>query len=263
MAGIKCVYFKCGLSKRSDPTIKMYRFPMNDFTRCQKWIIYSGNAALANLSQKSLTNKLICRNISVKILVNLKDCLPAVPFRYKNDEGSESESHRENLDEQIIQLNVSSHSQTYSNSDSIAPIHSKNIDMTDSSISNHEDEDWLKEVQNLPSCSMGIGGRKQSLQEENERLRKELTNARKKVNNLNTQLRATKKKRIMNTQLSANVLYGQGTLTNFTKSLVNMQLRHKMKSPWLLSEKKTALSLFYKVPKTYKYLRQKGLFCQQ
>ncbi|XP_057662033.1 uncharacterized protein LOC130897278 isoform X2 [Diorhabda carinulata] len=154
-----------------------------------------GNAVLANLSQKSLRNKLICsKHFSENISQYKRLPTTTVPFRYKNDEGSESESHRENLDEQIIQLNVSSHSQTYSNSDFIAPIHSRNIDMTDSSLSNHEDEEWLKELQNLPSCSMGIGGRKQSLQEENERLRKELTNARKKVNNLNTQLRATKKK---------------------------------------------------------------------
>ncbi|XP_057667188.1 uncharacterized protein LOC130900513 [Diorhabda carinulata] len=161
----------------------MYRFPVNDPTRCQKWIIHSGNAVLANLSPKALRNKLICsKHFSENISQYKRLSTTAVPFRYKN-EGSESESDRENLDEQIIQLNVSSHPQTYSNSDFIAPmIHSRNIYMTDSSNSNHEDEEWLKELQNLPSCSMGIGGRKQSLQEENERFRKELTNARKKVN---------------------------------------------------------------------------------
>ncbi|XP_056646501.1 uncharacterized protein LOC130451485 isoform X2 [Diorhabda sublineata] len=154
--------------------------------------IIIGNAVLANLSQKSLSNKLICsKHFSKNISQSETLTTIAVPFRYKNDEGSESESDRENLDEQIIQLNVSSHPQTYSNSDFITPIHSKNIDMIDSSISNHEDEE-LKELQNLSSCSLGIGGRKQSLQE-NERLRKKLTNARKKVNNLNTQLRAKKK----------------------------------------------------------------------
>ncbi|XP_056642306.1 uncharacterized protein LOC130448803 [Diorhabda sublineata] len=161
-----------------------------------------GNAVLANLSQKSLRKKLICsKHFSENISQSKSLPTTAVPFRYKNDEGSESESYRENLDEQIIQLNVSSHPQIYSNSDFIAPTHSRNIDMTDSSISNHEDEEWLKKLQNLPTCSMRIRGRKQSLQEENELLRKELTNARKKVNNLNTQLRATKKKDYENATL--------------------------------------------------------------
>ncbi|XP_057666968.1 uncharacterized protein LOC130900406 [Diorhabda carinulata] len=155
----------------------MFRFPVNYSTRCQKWIIHSGNAVLANLSQKLLRNKLICsKHFSENISKSRRLPTTAVPFRYKNDERSESESDRENLDEQIIHLNVSSHSQTYSNSDFMAPIHSRNIDMTDNSISNHEDKEWLKELQKLPSCSVGI------------ELRKELTNARKKVNNQNTQL---------------------------------------------------------------------------
>ncbi|XP_056647144.1 uncharacterized protein LOC130451850 [Diorhabda sublineata] len=95
MAGNKCVYFKCGLSKRSDPTIKMYRFPVYDPTRCQKWIIHSGNAVLANLSQKSLRNKLICSKHFSENISQSKRLPTIVPFRYKN-EGSESESDREN-----------------------------------------------------------------------------------------------------------------------------------------------------------------------
>lgn len=46
MAGNKCVYYNCGLSKRSDPSIKMYQFPVRDAARCKTWIINSGELSI-------------------------------------------------------------------------------------------------------------------------------------------------------------------------------------------------------------------------
>lgn len=47
-------------------------------------------------------------------------------------------------------------------------------------------------------------------------------------------------------------------LSAFNKTFVNMQLYHKTKRVCLPEEKKIALSLYYKSPTTYKFLRSKG-----
>lgn len=47
-------------------------------------------------------------------------------------------------------------------------------------------------------------------------------------------------------------------LSAFNRTFVNMQLYHKAKRVWLPEEKKVALSLYYKSPTTYKFLRSKG-----
>ncbi|CAI6354617.1 unnamed protein product [Macrosiphum euphorbiae] len=44
-----------------------------------------------------------------------------------------------------------------------------------------------------------------------------------------------------------------------SRSLVSMQLLHKNRKPWSANEKKVALSLYYKSPSTYKYMRRTGI----
>lgn len=38
-----------------------------------------------------------------------------------------------------------------------------------------------------------------------------------------------------------------------------MQIMHKKRKPWKNTEKKIALSMYYKSPSTYKYLRRNGI----
>lgn len=38
-----------------------------------------------------------------------------------------------------------------------------------------------------------------------------------------------------------------------------MQIMHKKRKPWKSTEKKVALSLYYKSPSAYKYLRKNGI----
>lgn len=44
-----------------------------------------------------------------------------------------------------------------------------------------------------------------------------------------------------------------------SKALISMQLIHKKRKPWSINEKKVALSLYYKSPSTYKYMRKNGI----
>lgn len=41
-----------------------------------------------------------------------------------------------------------------------------------------------------------------------------------------------------------------------SKSLVSMQINHKKRKPWTINEKKLALSIYYKSPSTYEYMRK-------
>lgn len=42
-----------------------------------------------------------------------------------------------------------------------------------------------------------------------------------------------------------------------SRALISMQLVHKKRKPWSIYEKKVSLSLYYKSPSTYKYMRKK------
>ncbi|KAG5890437.1 hypothetical protein JTB14_025843 [Gonioctena quinquepunctata] len=66
----------------------MFRFPVRDAVRCQKWIENSGNNALADLSPNSLRNKVVCSRHFHK-LSQLPKKLPlnAVPLHYDVEEG--------------------------------------------------------------------------------------------------------------------------------------------------------------------------------
>lgn len=44
-----------------------------------------------------------------------------------------------------------------------------------------------------------------------------------------------------------------------SRALISMQLVHKERKSWSIDEKKVSLSLYYKSPSTYKYMRKNGI----
>lgn len=44
-----------------------------------------------------------------------------------------------------------------------------------------------------------------------------------------------------------------------SKALITMQMLHKKRKSWSKPEKRLSLSLFYKSPSTYKYIRKSGI----
>lgn len=218
---------------------------------------------MADLSPNSLKRKLICSKHFNEIFTqSTKLPLNAEPFRYISDESSGSESDTENSDNPIAHMNVVPVTKTYpgpSKKNSSGRNYHMEIDLisSDGSLHEQEDENWLRDLYNLPTKSIGSEKKNRLLEEENKRLRLELENSRKKLNNTKVQLRNAKKK-IMNAEHHTKT-FGEASITGFAKSLINMQVRHRAKSPWQASEKRDALSLFYRGPKTYRYLRQKGI----
>ncbi|XP_045477880.1 uncharacterized protein LOC123683025 [Harmonia axyridis] len=235
----------------------------NLFGKLAAFVNQSGNAVLADLSPNSLKRKLICSKHFNEIFTqSTKLPLNAEPFRYISDESSGSESDTENSDNPIAHMNVVPVTKTYpgpSKKNSSGRNYHMEIDLisSDGSLHEQEDENWLRDLYNLPTKSIGSEKKNRLLEEENKRLRLELENSRKKLNNTKVQLRNAKKK-IMNAEHHTKT-FGEASITGFAKSLINMQVRHRAKSPWQASEKRDALSLFYRGPKTYRYLRQKGI----
>lgn len=70
---------------------------------------------------------------------------------------------------------------------------------------------------------------------------------------------STIKKEMKRQKLITPSLRDVNTLPTFPKALVRMQLSHKKRSRWLTDEKVTALSIFYKSPSTYRFMRAKGM----
>lgn len=63
--------------------------------------------------------------------------------------------------------------------------------------------------------------------------------------------------------MSKNVVRNFFNKTKFrsknSKALTMMQVLHKKRKPWSPQEKKIALSLYYKSPSTYNYMRKSGI----
>lgn len=174
----------------------------------------------------------------------------AVPFHYTcEDSSDDTGSIKENIPERELTNTGPSDRGSFSEM--------KIIESFDSDV--EKDSKFLRELENLPLSSLGTRRKNYLLEDENRKLKIELKNAKKKINSLKVQINATKKK-VKKALLSAQVMFHreiQGT--EFSKTLVKMQLKKKTRSPWTKAEKRTSLSLFYKGPKTYKYLRRKGV----
>jgi len=72
-----------------------------------------------------------------------------------------------------------------------------------------------------------------------------------------------KNKKFENSKNSKNCIQNIFNTTKFTskssKTLTGMQLLHKKHQPWSQAEKQLALTLYYKSPSSYKYMRKNGI----
>lgn len=204
---------------------------------------------LADLSPKSLRNKFICSRHFKPEYLNSKKLPPtAIPEKYTDLENIE-------LEPEPV-LNIQHQRATYSDRPSTSSYRSPPHDIFQETHSSDSDSSWVGRLTQLPSSPRLK--RKRSEAEEIEYLRTLLKRSRQKVNSLRTQVLQTKKK-LMKSQIQAHGrLEDLRNLTDFPKTFVHMQIRHKRKSSWLPHEKKIALALFYKGPSYYRYLRRKG-----
>lgn len=124
---------------------------------------------------------------------------------------------------------------------------------------------WISELINLPStedkslksnintqCSNILIDKNCKLEKKIQTLRRELKRKRAVIRSL--------KKNINNKPTNIINFFKETKFPSAcSKALISMQLLHKKRKPWLKSEKKIALSLYYKSPSTYKYMRRNGI----
>lgn len=203
-----------------------------------------GNGTLADLSPKSLRRRYLCsKHFSAEQIKPKKLPTDAIPDKYSSDTSS-GES------EVVGSFEPAAVSTTYG-------IARKKLFQKKQSESESSDETYLKELQNLP-MTQNKEKKHGSLKKENQILKRKLEIVRKKNNNLQTQLNNARKK-ILKLNLSTKMLFNDTCITKFSKCLMNMQVQHQLRRPWTATEKQTALSIYYKSPSAYNYLRKKGV----
>lgn len=219
--------------------------------------MFSGNVTLENLSQDLLRNRFICsKHFNNEDLMFTRLPSTAVPVKYNDidDDPIEQSSTVDAPKFSPVTIKTYPSRKFPSTSNSSLP-DLEDILTEDKENTLLEDRSWVSQLIELPLVMNH--GRKSSVDQENKKLKEELRNARKKINNLTTQLKQAKKRLLA--QASGISPYDTKHISEFSQALIQMQLKTKKRKLWLPNEKKTAIAIFYKGPATYKFLRRKGV----
>lgn len=207
-----------------------------------------------DVSPKSLRAKFICsKHFKPSDIINKKLSLKAVPIKYNiTDETSSSEE---------LQLLRTPNVNVYpSSSKKQTTLSGRKIIESDSSsvvLESSKENIPLEDVANMPKTAKRKR-EERSFANENKKLRLQLCATKKMLNSLKSQLWTAKKKLSKVSHLKTN-LRDLKLLPLFSKYIVNMQLRHRKRTPWLPNEKKVSICMYYKSPSAYKFLRSKGV----
>lgn len=127
---------------------------------------------------------------------------------------------------------------------------------------------WVSQLINLPSpLKSSLKNNPEThcpkiLAKKNTRLNEMILKMRKELKRNRAVIRSLKKSNsnIKSKPININTFF---KVTPFpsanSKALMSMQILHKKRKPWSNSEKKISLSLYYKSPSTYKYMRRNGI----
>ncbi|VEN60059.1 unnamed protein product [Callosobruchus maculatus] len=222
----RCSYFMCGKSIRNTPGLRTFTFPVNDENRCMTWMINSGNADLLKLDPKKLKKLFICQDHFEKKDIGTRLVPTAVPIKYHFKEGDPVTYKAVDWNYPIP--STSKAGDIYFASPSGSGCTEKVEDSGDRSV--------LQDIINLPGSD---SPERQKLKRKVQELERDLTSTKTVLKRLKV---STQPRRIQ-------------TLPPLPRSLVTMQLFHKKKTSFSVEEKHTSLSLYYKSPSTYKFLR--------
>lgn len=123
---------------------------------------------------------------------------------------------------------------------------------------------WVSELIQLPSPqkSSNLDNRKytsEKLITKNKLLKEQLYRYRKLLKQKRSTIYSLKKK-LNKKKIDLNQFFEETKFPSVnSKALIAMQIMHKKRKPWKSTEKKVALSLYYKSPSAYKYLRKNGI----
>lgn len=191
--------------------------------------MFAGNADLLLNEPEDLKKRFICEyHFKDENLLSKKLVCGAIPIPWEN------------------QINSKNNTQTYSANLSQAASTSQPTEVYDSCDSSCVDTDFIQRVTNFSTPT-----KKQADTPQKAKLKRQLFKTEAKLRKCRTTLKNLNSAKIT----SARELHH---LPHFVRALVTMQLYHRNRTPWLPAEKAAALSLYYKSPGTYKFLRRKG-----
>jgi len=131
---------------------------------------------------------------------------------------------------------------------------------------------WVSQLIDLPSpqkpsdrSNNEIINSPRKIAAKNNILQKKLRNMKKLIKHkraIITSLRKTNEnnKLKQSKQINVHRFFEEAKFPSInSKALISMQLLHKRRKPWFKTEKNMALSLYYKSPSTYKFMRKNGI----
>lgn len=124
---------------------------------------------------------------------------------------------------------------------------------------------WVSELTNLPSPKKKSNPKICNVKKiimENKLLQQKLQKNKKILKEKQNIINSLKQKKKLNktNNFKLNQFFQNTKFPSLnSKALITMQLLHKKRKPWSINEKKVALSLYYKSPSTYKFMRKNGI----
>lgn len=237
----KCSFIDCLNNKRDNPTLHFFTFP-KDVKRQEKWVVNSGNNELLLLDDKQLQNKLLCESHFAEdsfVNANHKRLIKsAVPMSYCQ-KNKRLLSEGENV---VPTKKI----RTYLPANRKLELPVEEDDTTSNPSEhggNNSDFEYLNKVTDFPF--------KNTIAEMK-------THHKSKINGLSMKIKRLKAK-----ISKCNYFYKKQQSIEDTpiavKTFINMQLIKKTRK-WNTQEKQLALSIYYKSPATYKFMREKLKF---
>lgn len=230
MSGNKCSYINCRNSNKNTTNLRKCFFPVKDLERCQKWILFSGNASLALLNHNDLKKKFLCGDHFPEEMLRSAKLPPnALPFNHQDtvmsprpstsrtySVASCSTEKRSPVKRRLFASETSTPKKQKLEVRFITPTKTDNPPVTTVSSPSGK---FINELASLPSPS-----------KENFR-----------------------------STLQTKEFYRKTVdLPFLPKVITNMQLSHKPKTAWSDEEKRAALCIFFKSPTTYRFLLSNG-----
>jgi len=209
------------------------------------FIFFSGNSQLVGLTEDLLKNKHICakhftdNDFKTVKKHRLKD--NAVPVHYKsllNNNGN---------------LRVLTPTKTYSNARNHQPATTNSPCVTPCNspkIFEHEETDFIDKIIDLPSSKTSPITLK---------LKKKVSCQKKEIYNMRRKLSRSREKVRQSKFTVFTLLPFLSFLSITARTFVVMQIRGKRRTIYSQCEKQLAISLYYKSPSCYKFLRKKGV----
>lgn len=273
---VKCVYHNCGNTSRD---VSLFRFPVHDQGRLLLWIRNSGNILLDSLTKDELSRRFICsahfKPASVhKGQFRSRLLGPAVPIHFKS---SECENNPSVGTSTLADMEID----TTSTSPEVLKVRTptkfyKNKNRTHSSSklstpSTHSlGDDFFSmgtpTTRLSRKCMVEEPKKRLSrkclfqeiLNDTNEtcRLKQEGSKLLRKNNALRAQLKRLRAKLKVKNRIQSTTQFR----SEVSKTLSEMQTRPEgNKKKWSKKEKEFCMSLFYKSPSTYIFLRRQGV----